>query len=42
MVLPTMAFMNVLETLSTGAINEEQLSLDVALGKQPVMWTKCV
>lgn len=41
MVLPTMAW-NVLETLSTGAINEEQFSLDVALGKQPVIWTKYV
>lgn len=42
MVLPTTAFMNVIQTLCTGAISGEQSSLDVALGKQSVIWTKYV
>lgn len=42
MVLPTLAFINVIQTRCTGAINEEQSSLDVALGKQSVTWTKYV
>lgn len=42
MVLPTTAFMNIILTLCIGAISGEQSSLDVALGKQSVIWTKYV
>lgn len=42
MVLPAMTFIDTLETPLFGVINEQQLSSDVALGKQSITFTKYV